>query len=698
MALIGKIREKAGWAVIVIAVSMLLFIVGGELMQSNFFSSNDNHIGEIAGKKIKYEEYSALVDEYKAFFEAGNGRGATEYDMQQIRQRAWEKLIADNAYSKEYEALGLEITAEEEVDVVQGKNMDPMLKQYFGDQNGIKQFLRAIKAGQEQRPAVIAWWVEYERNIKPQRLRNKYENLLRKTDYVTKAEAKRDYIANNQKADFKFLYVPFWAIADSTIKPTDDQLKEYLAKNKAMFKVDDKVTLEYVSFPVVPSAKDSADFQSVLSKLAADFKTTTDDSAFVKANTESGVLPSYMKEEQVPVALKNIGLKKDSVVGPLIEGGQYKFYKISKTKDEASIKASHILIKTAATDAPAVKAAAKAKAEQILAELKAGGNFEEIAKTKSEDPGSGANGGDLGEFGEKQMVKPFSDAVFGHSGTGLIPRLVESDFGFHIIKVTQAKKSVKTYFVASVDRILDASNETSDMVYQKALDFASKSATATALTENSKKQNLQLMTADNVLKNAEYVNGLSGVRRMVRWAFDEAELNQVSKEVFDCNKNYVVVSVKKKVEKDDFSVENLRDELTAKVREELKAKQILEKINKTKGTFEQIAAAYGQGAQVNVSLENVFARPEIAAMGSDPIAVGKGFGLAKVGDKTQAFVGKSSVVALELLKKSPAPAEIADYSQYKNNLIMMQSYRAGMGIDETIKDNSKILDNRYKFF
>lgn len=99
-------------------------------------------------------------------------------------------------------------------------------------------------------------------------------------------------------------------------------------------------------------------------------------------------------------------------------------------------KASHILIAAAAGASPAEKAAARAKAEQILKEIKQNPEkFEDLARQHSQDPGSAAKGGDLGFFPRGVMVKPFEDTVFGMKG-GEISGLVQSDFGFHIIKLT----------------------------------------------------------------------------------------------------------------------------------------------------------------------------------------------------------------------------------------------------------------------
>ena len=101
------------------------------------------------------------------------------------------------------------------------------------------------------------------------------------------------------------------------------------------------------------------------------------------------------------------------------------FYEENKaTRFGSKARARHILVKT------------KAEADRIVKQLKGGADFAKIAKAESTDPGSGAKGGDLGEFGPGQMVPAFEEAVFG-AEVGEIVGPVKTEFGFHVIEVTK---------------------------------------------------------------------------------------------------------------------------------------------------------------------------------------------------------------------------------------------------------------------
>lgn len=106
-------------------------------------------------------------------------------------------------------------------------------------------------------------------------------------------------------------------------------------------------------------------------------------------------------------------------------------------KEPESVRASHILVKVDAGASDDLKKQAQAKADGILADIKKGTDFAELAKKNSDD-GSAAQGGDLGFFGRGQMVPEFEAAAFGLQ-PGQVSGLVQSQFGFHIIKLAEKR-------------------------------------------------------------------------------------------------------------------------------------------------------------------------------------------------------------------------------------------------------------------
>jgi len=195
------------------------------------------------------------------------------------------------------------------------------------------------------------------------------------------------------------------------VKVDDKQIKDYYEKNKDRFRVPEQVKLQYVMF------------------------------------SANNLIPHIQVTEE--------------------EVKKYYGDNAAQFQGEEQRRASHILIGFGKGDAAAKKAAHE-KALSVLAEVKKNlGKFEELAKKYSQDPGSAQNGGDLGLFGRGMMVKPFEEAVF-NMAPGSVSDLVESEFGYHIIKLTEIQGSGQPF-----DEV--KTNIRAELLYQKALaQFAEK--------------------------------------------------------------------------------------------------------------------------------------------------------------------------------------------------------------------------------
>ena len=156
--------------------------------------------------------------------------------------------------------------------------------------------------------------------------------------------------------------------------------------------------------------------------------------AFYDQNKSKFLAPEQVKAEFVVFSLANI-LPTINVTEDEIKS----FYKANadKYQNQQQREASHILIAASKNAPPAEKAKAKAKAEDVLNQVRKNPKqFEELATKYSQDPESAKKGGDLGSFSRGMMVKPFDDAVFSMK-VNEISNIVESDFGYHIIKLTK---------------------------------------------------------------------------------------------------------------------------------------------------------------------------------------------------------------------------------------------------------------------
>jgi peptidyl-prolyl cis-trans isomerase D len=165
----------------------------------------------------------------------------------------------------------------------------------------------------------------------------------------------------------------------------------------------------------------------------------------LETNAAKQYYDAHQEEFRIPeqARVEYVTLSVDSLLPQIaVDAGEVrKYYDEHRRQFEATEErqASHILLSVDSTAAPEAKQKARAKAEEIYSQLKQKPErFAEIAKQQSQDPGSAAKGGDLGYFGRGNMPKPFEDAVFGLK-VGEISRPVETQYGFHIVRLTAVK-------------------------------------------------------------------------------------------------------------------------------------------------------------------------------------------------------------------------------------------------------------------
>jgi len=198
---------------------------------------------------------------------------------------------------------------------------------------------------------------------------------------------------------------------------------------------------------------------------------------YFEQNPQEFQIPERAKIEFVTLSLDALmeqAVAKDSDIKAYYEEH------LSEFGTQEQRQAAHILITLSKQASDAEKAEAKRKAEQVLKQVKQSpAKFAELAKQYSQDPGSAANGGDLGMFGRGAMVKPFEEAVFSLK-VGEISDLVQSDFGYHIIKLVAIKApkvqplsevkamiSQRVKFQQSSDKFAELAEKFSNTVYEQ---------------------------------------------------------------------------------------------------------------------------------------------------------------------------------------------------------------------------------------
>ena len=444
MSIIGTLRNKMGkFLVFVVGFSIASLVLGDILgPSSTLFGGNDTKIGSIKGEDIDFTSFQSLFEEFSYNYSLNNGTSPSPSDVLLLREQVWEKFIQDIAFQSEYDKLGITVTSPELVEMVQGNNIHPVVRQAFtSPETGVfesEQVVFFLKNLSSQSIEQQQFWSNFERNLIPLRLRDKYESLISKTNYVNKLESKREYITSNQSASISYLYVPFYSISDSLVTVSDNELKSFLFNNKDDYQQEESRSIKYISFDVNPSIDDTLYIKNEMNNLKTLINQSSSDSIFASINSDDLDYFISLREDEI-INLFGSDYKLGDIIDPQISNNQYVFYKLSEilNEDKSSARAKHILFKWNDQSLNS-KSEVRNEANRVLNLIRNGSDFGEMARMYSQD-GSASNGGDLGWFSEGTMVGPFERAVFSKRSEGLINRIIETDFGFHIIYVTSTK-------------------------------------------------------------------------------------------------------------------------------------------------------------------------------------------------------------------------------------------------------------------
>lgn len=703
MALIKTIRQRTGLAIGVIAVGLMFFIVGGDILSPNstLLGGSANKVGEIAGESISYEDYVRKIEEIRFSFQQNTGRNPSENELFSIREQAWQALIVDKVFDKQFKALGLTVSDAELVDMVQGKNIISELRQQLVnpltgefDRDQLIAFLQSLdQASPEQK----AFWSQQEQLFAKSRLRLKYDNLLGASEYATKAEGRMEHKMSNTLADVSHLFIPFYAISDTAVKVTDAELKNYISKNKEKFKVSNAVDLDYVAFDILPSGEDSMSVINTIRELTEGLRTSTMDSVFALRNTEGqrGFV-TVRPGEDLPVTLtSNVDTYEvGETYGPFLTNrSTYITHKISsKYEGTPRMRARHILFSTDGMSDDA-KAEVKTNAENVLKEIQGGLAFATAAAQYGQD-GTAQRGGDLGWFAKEDFVEDFANVTYAVKNTGLISRLVETEYGFHIIDVTDLPKTTH-YKLATIELELGPSDATRNEAFRNADLFAANASNSKVFSENAAKEGFRVLQANNVDAFARNLNNLQNAREIIRWAFNDAAVGKVSS-VFELDNTYIVASLRTKYEEGTASLDQVRAEVLMQVRNEKKAEMIKSKIS-GKTSLEEMKGLFADVASLDNTPDLRLSSSVIPGIGFAPKAVGAAFGLKNPGDISKPVHEDVGIIVVKLNALTPA-SEIADFTSFQRQLAMNASQRTAYMIMMALEDLANVKDYRYKFF
>ncbi len=706
MATLEKIRSKAGILVAAIIVLDLLAFVLGDFLtgKSSFlFTGSKNDVGEISGKSVSIQLLDQKVKDLEAIEKLKTGKSTPDDSKsEEIKQNAWQQIIYENVMEKEFDKLGLTVSPDELFDLIQGPNPHSMVRQLFTNpQTGefnrsmLLQFLKGTNDNPTSEQMAFRLYLEKE--IKTDRINNKYINLIRKGLSVPTFLAKNEYIASNKKVDFKYIIQRFNSGSDSSLSITSSDIKKYYNDHKYLYYNQTATRdIEYVSFDVVPSKEDTAGFKEWIYKIKPDFVNTTDAEPFVNGNSDEQYNDKNYIESDLPDSLGILLFKESvgAVHGPYFDNGAFKLarlYKIVYVPD--SVKARHILITPKGNTKEDLEKA-KATADSVKKMLENGADFAALAKQYSADKSNSEKGGDLGWFQEGRMVKSFSDTAFA-AKKGQIKE-VETNYGVHLLQVMDKGKEKKKVKVAFIIKKVIPSQLTYNQFLTVTMKFASENRTYEQFKKAITKQRLVKQLATNVGENDKTIPGLTGEkpRDLINWIYNSKK-NDISEPITIGDHN-IVAALTEVREKGPAPLQQVKNEVNSAVRKEKKAEKLIEKINKAKSGVASIEdLALKLGSPVDIANGITFSSYSVRDAGIEPKLIAYATNCLK-SKLSQPIDGNNGVYVIDVANILEAPPT-KDYTMSKQQLMNTLQGEASYESYNALIKLANIVDNRRKF-
>lgn len=700
MAILGKIRQRSFFLIVVIALALFAFVLM-DLIQAGGFGGSNSYVGSINGKDIPFEEFNLKVANTEK--NGNNGQGMSNT---QAANQVWDAEVNIALLEEEFEKLGIRVGADHVVEILK---QNPTIAQRFTNELGgfdKKKFDEFIKSSANAQD--IEFLKAQEQNAIINAKYQIYMSMLRGGLFVTQADAKFQHRLENEKVSFDYVQIPFTSIKDSDIKVNDEEVLDYMKKRAKRYKSEEIRDIDYVFVSEEPTADDKNEVKAQLEKLMENrivfnkttnsndtlpgFRNAVDVIEFVNSNSDFPYDSTYVAKTDLPAeqAESLYNLADGAFFGPYELNGYMAVSKSMGKKSGAKARASHILISftgsQAAPKTPRTKEEAKAKAEEIFAKVNADSNqITMLAFTESDDQGSAQRGGDLDFFNPGMMVKPFNDFVFNNP-IGKVG-LVETDFGYHIIKVTDKQDAIR---LATLARKINPSQKTSDNAYSTAMKVE-MNANDKSLEKAATEAKLEVKQAVKAKPMDEMFADLGAQRQIIRWAYNkDTKVNDI-KQFEITNKGYVIARLKNINDTGLMPLEDAKPGIEPLIRNEKKAKIIISKI---KGTNLD-AIAKENKVTVQTATDLTIQSPIINNAGFEPKVVGVALN-TKANSVSAPVEGNSGVYVLKTKTVTKAPAT-KDYAQQITSL-QSTSGQAANRIFGTLKDKAEIKDYRVSKF
>ena len=705
MAVLGQIRKRSFFLILVIGMALFAFVIADVFNRAGPNSSSDEPIGIVNDTDIDLDNFRRLVEQTERSYNLST--------MESVNT-VWDQLIKSTIFNEQFKNLGID-AGKEQIEMMLSQNESIINDPRFQNSSGIFDFglfVNFLSQLEVENPAAFQDWKLQEESIVAIAKENIYFNLIKAATEVTEKEGKDSYHLDNDKINLKYVSISYKDIDDTLFSVSDNEIKKYINQNRKEYEIKSSRGLSYILFPEIPSKSDEDQIRSQLEKLLNDrieyndvskltdtipgLKYVNEISEFVDRYSEDPFDSLYKPKGNLSNEYADIlyGLNPGDVFGPYKDGNKYKISRFLDRKKGGSIRASHILISyQGATRANPSVTRNKKEAEEIANKIyyKARRNiknFAQLAAENSDGPSKNL-GGDLGFFQEGTMTEKFY-SFCAKSRVGRVG-LVETEFGYHIIHVTDKKDIV---LIADITREIIPSEETSNKVFMDVTRFEIEAKEKDFLT-TAEKYKYKVQEVDKIEVLEENLPGLFRQRSIVQWAFDEQTKVGDIRKFSISNGGYAVVLLDKVFETGEIDFENKKEEVKNLLIRNKKIKYINDKYSEIK-TLDELSESLDKEIQTASALTQN--NTVLVGSGEEPYIIGAAFSM-DLNQPSKLIEGENGVYMIEVSSKEKAP-DLSNYIAYKNALRASKraEIASSLSIFDALKSASEIVDNRKIYY
>lgn len=704
MAILGQIRQRSFFLIFIIGMALFAFVISG------VFDGNNNGGGPTDPIAIVNDEEMSL-DTFR--FQVEQTERNYGFSTLQAVRTVWNQSIQNTILNQQFEALGID-AGKEQIEQIISQNPAFVSDERFMNEFGVFDFglfTGFINLMKDQNPVAYDQWKIQEANLVNVAKQNIYLDLIKSSTGFTEEEGKLAYHIENDKINMEFVQVPLDAIDDDLVEVTDADIQKYIKANAEEYQTEATTRIRYVTFADEASPEDEAFIYAGLEKLLDTqveyndvskltdtldgFRTTKDIFDFVEKHSEVPFDSVYLPKGRLAseYAESLFSLKNGEVFGPFKDGNTMKLARMLDKKRQGSIRASHILIAYDGVTNPTPgvtrsKEEAQRLANRLLRQARRNpDDFESLARNNSDGP-SKTLGGDLGFYQEGAMAPEFFDYT-NRNRVGRIG-LVETDFGFHIIKITDKEDIV---LLAEIVKQIVPSDETSNIVFRSAteLEIAAKESKDLAAAADKEDLNLEGPTQIDILD--ELIPGIGLQRNIVQWAFEKSTAVGTVRRFSLSQGGYAVVQLSEKTKAGLQSVAQAAPQVRRLV-EDQKRLDLLTKKYATTSSLEELAEA--SDSEIKTASAMTQENTTLAGVGQEPYVIGVAFSL-EAGETSSLIQGNEGVYLVRVNSKEVAP-ELPSYVAYANSLQEAEKANLEDAILEALKSVADITDNRALYY